>query len=82
MGSGSLASDDLLGDGHFVGIGFDDLVVQAIEGELKPIGDTQLVVDLAQIVLDDLLGGAELERDLLIALALRDAGDDRRFLGR
>ena len=76
------AGNDLLRNHDFVGVGLDDLVVQAVEGQLKAIGDAQLVVDLAQIVLDDLLGGAELERDFLIALALGDAGDDRGLLGR
>jgi hypothetical protein len=60
----------------------DDLVVQAVEGQLEAVADAELVVDFAQVVLDDLLGGAELEGDLFVALALGDAGDNGHFLGR
>ena len=63
-------------------IGMNDLVVQAIEGQLQPVADAQLVVDLAQIILDHLLGGSQLVGNLLVALALGDAGDDGHLLGR
>ena len=57
-------------------------MVQAIERQLKPVGDAELVVDLAQIILDHLLCRAELVGNFFIALALRDAGDDRHFFRR
>ena len=55
------------------------LVVEAVEGELEAIGNAELVVNLAQIIFDDLLGGAELVGDFLVALALGDAGDDEHL---
>ena len=74
----------LRGDLHGARVGFGcvlmQLVVEAVEGELEAIGNAQLVVDLAQIVFDDLLGGTELVGDFLIALALGDAGDDEHLL--
>jgi hypothetical protein len=56
-------------------------MVQAVERKLEAIGNTQLVIDLAQVVLDDLLRGPELIGDLLVALALRDAGNDGQLFG-
>jgi hypothetical protein len=47
-----------------------------MERKLEAIGNAQLVIDLAQVVLDHLLRGPKLISDLLVALALRDAGDD------
>src|SRR5579863_3961478 len=81
-GNNLLAGEDLGVDRLFVGVGLDDLVVQAVERQLEPVAHAELVVDLAQVVLDHLLGGAELEGDLLVALALRDAGNDRHLLRR
>jgi hypothetical protein len=56
-------------------------VVYTMERKPEAIGNAQLVIDLAQIVLDHLLGCTELISDLLVALALRDAGDDRQLFG-
>jgi hypothetical protein len=53
------------------------LALQAVERKLGSIGNVQLAIDLAQVVLDDLLGGTELMGYLLVAHAHRDAGDDR-----
>ncbi len=65
-----------VGRGHCAGCLFVQLMVQAIKRKLEAIGNTKLVIDLAQIVLDHLLGGTELISNFLIALALRNAGDD------
>src|ERR1700733_9101714 len=78
----TLRGDDLLSDRLFVHVRLNDFIVQAIKREFKPVRDAKLVIDLAQVILDDLLGGAQLESNLLISLALRDAGDDRHFLRR
>lgn len=58
----------------------EQLVVEAIESQLETIGDAELVVDLAQVVLDDLLGGADLVGDLFVAHAAGDAADDGQLL--
>ena len=76
------AGNDLLRDYDLVGVRLDDLVVQTIKSKLEAIGNTQLVVNLAQVVLDDLFCRSKLESDLLVALALSNAGDNRCFLGR
>ena len=55
--------------------------MQAVERQLKPVRYSQLVIHLAQVVLDYLLGGPQLVGNFLIAFALRDARDDRQFLG-
>src|SRR5208337_5651316 len=78
----SLPADNLLRDCLFITIGLNNLVVQAIEGQLKAVRDTELVVDLAQIILDHLLCGSQLKCNLLVTLSLGDAGDDCHFLGR
>lgn len=72
------------GVGH-CGIGVDHVllqqfVVEAVQGKLQAIGDAELVVDLAEVVLDDLFGGADLVRDLFVAHAAGDAADDGQFL--
>ena len=53
------------------------LVMQEVERKFESIGNAELVINLPQVVLDDLFGGTELIGNLLIAHALRDAGDDR-----
>jgi hypothetical protein len=59
-----------------------ELVVETVEGQFQTVGDSELVVDLAQVVLDDLFGGADLVGDLFVAHAAGDAADDRElFLG-
>jgi len=50
--------------------------------EFESIGDADLVVNVAQIILYDLLGGSELIRDLFVLEALNDERDDLEFLGR
>ena len=44
--------------------------------QLQPVRNSDLVVDVAQIVLDHLLGGAELGGDLFIFVSLHDERDD------
>ena len=57
-------------------------MVQAVERQFQPVGYAQLVVYLAQVVLDHLFGGADLVGDLLVPHAARDAADDGQlFLG-
>src|ERR1700682_3168896 len=74
-----------LGVGLHCGVGvdhvlFQELVVEAVEGELKAVGDAELVGDLAQVVLDYLLGGADLVSDFFVAHASGDAADDGQLL--
>jgi hypothetical protein len=45
------------------------LALQAVEGKPESIGNAELVINLAQVVLDDLLSGTELMGDLLVAHA-------------
>src|ERR1035438_3334731 len=59
-----------------------ELMVEAVHGQLQAVRNVELVVYPAQIILDDLLCGAELVGDLLVALGLREAGNDREFFGR
>ena len=63
-------------------IGLDNFVMKAVEGEFEPIADAQFVINFAQVVLDNLLGGTQLEGNLFVAFSLRNAGDDCQFLGR
>jgi hypothetical protein len=56
------------------------LMVETVQGELQAVGDAELVVDLAQVVLDDLFGGADLISDFLVAHAAGDATDDGQLL--
>jgi hypothetical protein len=57
-------------------------VVQAVERELEAVGDAEFVIHLAQVVLDDLLCGADLVGDLFVPHAAGDAADDGElFLG-
>ena len=44
------------------------VMMDAVERKLEPIRDAELVVDLAQVVLDDLFGGAEFDGDLLVEI--------------
>lgn len=46
------------------------------EGKLEAIGDTGLVVDIAQVVLDYLLLRVQLRSDVLVFAALNDKSDD------
>jgi hypothetical protein len=59
-----------------LGYRFVGLVAETIESKLEAIGYAQLVIELAQVVLDHLLCRTELGGNFLVALALRDAGDD------
>ena len=56
-------------------------VVDGEERQLEPVADAGLVVDGAQVVLDDLLGGLEAEGDLAVLAALHDERDDAHLLG-
>ena len=49
--------------------------------EFESIGDADLVVNVAQIILYDLLGGSKLIRDLFVLEALNDERNDLEFLG-
>ncbi len=57
-----------------------DAVVNGEQRKLESIGDTDLVIDIAQIVLDHLLGGAEFGGDFLVLVALHDQGNNTQFL--
>lgn len=56
-------------------------VMNGEEGEFETVGDAGFVVDAAQVIFDDLFGGAEAHRDFLVFAALNDEGDDFHFLG-
>src|SRR5579863_9105671 len=60
----------------------DNMMAQTVESEFQTIGDTQLVINLAQIILYDLLGRAHADGDFFILHALGYAGNDQRFFGR
>lgn len=51
------------------------------EGQLEAVGDSGLVVDGAQVVLDDLLFRAKLHGDVFIFAALDDEGYDLHLFG-
>src|SRR5882757_10100056 len=57
-------------------------MVQAVERQFEPVRYAEFVVDLAQVVLDDLLGRTQLIGNFFIALALRNASNDGHLLGR
>src|SRR6266478_10129789 len=56
-------------------------MTQAVEREFQTVGDSQLVVNFAKIILDHLLGGAYPQGNLFVLHSLRNAGDDERFFG-
>src|SRR5262249_11249534 len=59
------------------GSGFGEhAVVNGEESELEAVRDSDLVVHVAQVILDDLFGGAQLRGDLFILIALHDQRDD------
>jgi hypothetical protein len=60
----------------------EQAVVHAVEREFESIADAQLIVDFAKVVLDNLLGGTDFLSDVLVAQALRNAGDDPQFFWR
>src|SRR6266436_3692341 len=57
-------------------------MTQAVERQFQTVGDSQLVVNFAEIVLDYLLGGANPQGNLFVLHPLRNAGDNERFFGR
>src|SRR5690349_15658253 len=57
-----------------------DTVVNGKEREFKTVRHADLIVDVAQIVLDDLLGGAKLVGDFLVLITLDDERDDLELL--
>jgi hypothetical protein len=77
-GSGGLHLEEVAGAGGCFG---EDSVVDGEEGEFEAVGDAGLVVDVAEVVLDDLLLGAELGGDVFVFTALDDEGDDLHLLG-
>src|ERR1700679_3751371 len=58
------------------------LVVKAVKGKLQAVRDTELVIDFAQIVLNDLLSGTNLVSNFLVAHTARDATDNGQFFFR
>ena len=50
--------------------------METVQGKLEAVRDAELVVDLAQVVFDDLLGGADLVSDFFVAHASGDAAND------
>src|SRR5258705_6327378 len=65
---------DGIGDGRRGLI--QDAVVDREQRQLQTVGDADLVIDVAQVVLDDLLGGAELGGDFFILVSLNDERND------
>src|ERR1700733_14681327 len=59
-----------------------DAMVDSEEGEFEAIGDSGLVVDDAQVILDDLLFGPELHCDVLVLASLHDEGNNLHLLRR
>jgi len=55
-------------------------MMHAVQRQLKPVGDAQLVVHAAKIVFHYLLRRADLVGDVLVLHALRDTGNDQHFL--
>jgi len=75
-------ANNLLDYCNLICICLDDLVMQTVQGQFKAVCDAELLVDFPQTVLYDLFGGSQLKCNFLVALAFRDASDDRRVLGR
>src|ERR1035441_431976 len=71
---------DGLGGLGGLGLGLTDAgalnhaVIQAVEREFQTVGDSQLVVNLAEIILDHLLGGAHAQGNLFVLHALGNPG--------
>jgi hypothetical protein len=57
-------------------------VVNGEQRQLQPVRHTDLVVNVAQIILDHLLGRAQLGRDFLVLVALHNQRHNAQFLGR
>src|SRR6266404_7409132 len=57
-------------------------MTQAVECEFQSVGDSQLVVNFAKIILDHLLGGANPQGNLFVLHPLGNTGDNERFFGR
>jgi len=51
-------------------------VVDGEERQFQPVGDTDFVIHVAQIILDDLLGRSQLRRDFFVLVALNDQRND------
>ena len=80
MSSSCLASPQACG--NLIHTFIDDLVVQAVQSQFKAVCDAEFFVDFAETVLYDLFGGSQLRCNTFVALAFRDASDDRRLLER
>jgi hypothetical protein len=55
----------------------DQAMVDGVEGEFEPVGDSQLIEDIVQMVFDRLLADEELFADLFIAVTLRHDTNQR-----
>jgi len=58
------------------------MMIQAVQRQFQAVSDAQFVVNLPQVILHNLLGGAHAQRDFFILHALRDAGNNQRLFGR
>src|SRR4051794_41968368 len=52
---------------------FEQTVMHAVEREFEAIADSEFVVHLAKIILNDLFGGADFCGDIFVAQALRNS---------
>src|SRR5579871_2235995 len=59
-----------------------DPVVDGEQRQLQTVRYADLIVDVAQVILDDLLGRAKLGGDFLVLVSLYDEGDDAQFFRR
>jgi len=63
-------------------VSIDNPIVQTEQSQFQTIGHAQLVVNLAQVVLDDLFRGTYAMRDFFVLHALSYTGDNYGFFGR
>src|SRR5580765_7661578 len=67
---------------RYRGGGFvQDAVVDGEQCQFQPVGNADLVVDVAEVVLDDLFGRTKLSGDFLVLITLDDERYDAEFLG-
>ena len=57
----------------------DQTVMDGVEGEFEAVGNTKLVKDVVQVILDGLLGNEKLFADFLVAKSLSDQLNDLFF---
>src|SRR5437763_10213263 len=58
-----------------------DAMVDGEQRQFQAVRDADLVIHVAQVILDDLLGGAELGGDFFVLVSLHNQGNDLQFLG-